>query len=179
MAMQKRSKRMEATSGWTLLEAFAIEERLTYGDFYRLGALGLLPRIEMVDDTPWVHRPSIVWWRELLKVHNFKTFGQSLAATKKTTDATTTLTIPPENLRPLKTLKGLASPLAELVDEEGRAKVEYAFGLGLPVFAGDGVHLVQRPVFDVLMESRFDPELALGEGALVEKAARASMEPAN
>jgi hypothetical protein len=92
---------------------------------------------------------------------------------------TLTIPIPPENMRPIKALKGPASPLTELIDEEGRSRVEYALGLGLPVFEADGVHLVQRPVFDVLMENSFDPELALGDGALIEKAARASMEPAN
>jgi hypothetical protein len=92
---------------------------------------------------------------------------------------TLTIPIPPENMRPIKALKGPASPLTELIDEEGRSRVEYALGLGLPVFASDGVHLVQRAVFDVLVESRFDPELALDEGELVEKAVRASMETAN
>jgi hypothetical protein len=89
------------------------------------------------------------------------------------------LKIPPENVRPMKALKGPASPLTELVDEEGRAKVEHAFSLGLPVFEADGVYLAQRPVFDVLLDGRFDPKLVLGEGALVEKAGPVSMEPAN
>ena len=44
------------------------------------------------------------------------------------------LPIPSKNVKPLKTLKGPASPLTELVDEEGRSRVEYALGLGLPVF---------------------------------------------
>ena len=64
---------------------------------------------------------------------------------------TLTIPIPPENVRPLKALKGPASPLTELVDEEGRSRVEYALGLGLPVFEADGVYLTPRPVFDVMM----------------------------
>ena len=42
------------------------------------------------------------------------------------------LPIPSKNVKPLKALKGPASPLTELVDEEGRSRVEYALGLGLP-----------------------------------------------
>jgi hypothetical protein len=67
--------------------------------------------------------------------------------------------IPPGNIRPLTELKGPASLLSELVDEEGRSRVEYALRLGLPVFEADGVYLTPRPVFDMLMEaggSRFD-----------------------
>ena len=63
----------------------------------------------------------------------------------------TTISIPPENVRPLAELKGPASPLTELVDEEGRARVEHALALGLPVFEADGVYLTPRPVFDFMM----------------------------
>ena len=63
----------------------------------------------------------------------------------------TTISVPPENVRPLAELKGPASPLTELVDEEGRARVEHALALGLPVFEADGVYLTPRPVYDFMM----------------------------
>jgi hypothetical protein len=81
VATQKKSKRAETSINpdWMLLEAFAIEEGLTYSDFYRLGRQGLLPRIETTDDgTPWVHRKSLIDWRLLLEVHDFKTFRRKL-----------------------------------------------------------------------------------------------------
>jgi hypothetical protein len=78
MAPRTRSERPDAASDWLVFDAFAIEEDLTYSDCCRLGSLGLLPRVEVVNDTPWVHRPSLPWWRELLKIHGFKTFGETI-----------------------------------------------------------------------------------------------------
>ena len=76
MATKKKSKAEraedEAHSNWMLLEAFAHQERLTYADFYMLGLVGLLPRIEVSNGVPYVHRATLIDWRLLLEVHDFK-----------------------------------------------------------------------------------------------------------
>jgi hypothetical protein len=77
---RNKPKVLEKTPDWSPFDAFAVEERLTYADVFRLGAHGLLPIVQDVDGTPWVHRPSLPSWRELLKVHGFKTTVETLAS---------------------------------------------------------------------------------------------------
>jgi hypothetical protein len=73
---------------------------------------------------------------------------------------------PVPNVRPLHALSGPATRMDELVEEEGRERVEQALGLGMPVFVADGEYLAQRPVFDLLVDGRIEPALVLGEEAL-------------
>jgi hypothetical protein len=74
----------------------------------------------------------------------------------------------PKNLRPLivlpiAQLKGPASPLQELVDDEGIDRVMRAVERGLKFYDAGTRLMVQRPAFEVFDGERLNPELVLGE----------------
>jgi hypothetical protein len=68
----------EALSDWTPLQAFLIEAKLAPDDLVRMLELGVAPRMQTVNETIWVHRPTLPDWRELLKLYGFKTQREAL-----------------------------------------------------------------------------------------------------
>jgi hypothetical protein len=63
----------DAPSDWTPLAAFMIEEKLVPDDLVRMIELGVAPQMQAVNETVWVHRPTLPDWRELAKLNGFRT----------------------------------------------------------------------------------------------------------
>jgi hypothetical protein len=70
----------DAPSDWTPLAAFMTEEKLAPDDLVRMIELNLAPRMQSVNETVWVHRPTLPDWRELAKLHGFRTQREAFVA---------------------------------------------------------------------------------------------------
>jgi hypothetical protein len=77
----------DAPSNWTLLAAFMIEEKLAPDDLVRMIELGVAPRMQTVNETVWVHRQTLPDWRELAKLHGFRTQREAFAKSARSEDA--------------------------------------------------------------------------------------------
>jgi hypothetical protein len=82
VATQKKTKQAEAESNWTPLAAFMAGEGLVADDIVRLIDLGAPPRMETVNGMVWVHRPTLIDWRELAKLYGFKPLREMHSAEK-------------------------------------------------------------------------------------------------
>jgi hypothetical protein len=57
-----------------------VEEELTCDDLVRMIDLGLTPTMQTVNETVWVYEPTLLDWRELLRIHGFRTLREAAHA---------------------------------------------------------------------------------------------------
>jgi hypothetical protein len=87
---QKKTKTPQTESNWTPLTTFMASEGLVADDIVRLIDMGAPPRMETVNGMVWVHRPTLLDWRELAKIYGFKPLREVPAAKMESASAGST-----------------------------------------------------------------------------------------